>query len=114
MINVDTINRYLKDHDLPADDGYLLKDAGEGVFIAKWDLDIPKPTISQMNSYAAEILSERPDKDWEASMKESDNILPKYVEDIIDVLTQTQRNLMAKDTLDKYNNKKILRSKKPV
>ena len=44
MLTTDTINQYLEDNALPPDEGYLLKDAGAGVFIAVWDLAIPEPT----------------------------------------------------------------------
>jgi hypothetical protein len=32
----------------------ILQDDGKGVFIAEWNLDIPKPTMAQLDAYEAQ------------------------------------------------------------
>jgi len=59
MITTRGINNWLIDKGYPANDGYLLKDSGEGNYIAEWNLDIPQPDISEIEEYEKEAyLSE--------------------------------------------------------
>ena len=46
MINNKIIKQYIEDNEGVGT--YLLKDAGEGDFIAKWDMDIPEPSKEQL------------------------------------------------------------------
>ena len=50
---------------------------------------------------------------WKKEMKESDKSLPRYVEDIIDVLTVDQKAALASETVTAYNNKKTKRTQRP-
>ncbi len=51
--------------------------------------------------------------DWKAKMSSTDRKLPRYVEDIITALSPPVRAKIDAYTLDKYNTKKKLRSRKP-
>ena len=67
-------------------------------------------------AYAAKLtadLAEKPMKDWERAMAETDAKLPRYVEDILDALDKPTRDKVAKKTLDAYNEKKAKRAEKP-
>lgn len=60
MIDVKTVNLYLKQNDKPANQGYLLKDAGEGNFIAQWNVDgLAQPTNEQLSALAGELEQAR-------------------------------------------------------
>ena len=111
MITVDTVNRYLEDNGLPPDKGYLLKDAGEGAFIAEWNIGIPKPSTEQLNVYEAALLDEKPLRELKAQMENTD--LSNDLENIIDALDVSTRTRISAETLDKYNAKKSLRLLKP-
>ncbi len=52
-------------------------------------------------------------RDWEIDMIDSDRELPRPLEDIIDVLSRAAKSKLAAETLDKYNKKKLLRSRRP-
>lgn len=58
-------------------------------------------------------LAAKPMKEWEAKIKATDSQLPRALEDIIDALDETTKDKLAKETLDKYNEKKELRNQKP-
>jgi len=71
---------------------------------------------SEKAAYAAKLaadLAERPVKNWERAMAETDAKLPRYVEDIIDAMDKTTRDKISKKTLDAYNEKKAKRAEKP-
>lgn len=51
---------------------------------------------------------------WEREMSESDGILPRYAEDIIDVLSPDQLAALPMETKAKYDEKKTKRANKPV
>jgi len=48
MINDDNVKQYIADNE--GQGKYLLKEPmdGSGIYIAKWDMDIPKPTQQQL------------------------------------------------------------------
>lgn len=48
------INRYLEDNGLPQNEGFLLRDKGDGCFIAEWDVDIDKPSQDIIDFYLKE------------------------------------------------------------
>ena len=53
----------------------------------------------------------KPMNDWKASMQETDNGMPRYVEDILD--TMSNKSSVPQITLDKLQAKKDLRATKP-
>lgn len=51
--------------------------------------------------------------DWKVALARSDATMPRYVEDLIDVLTDEQRDALAPTTKDAYDDKKQLRADIP-
>ena len=113
MIKIETINKYLEANNLPADKGYLLKDKGEGNFIAKWDAEVKRPTDAQLAGYVEAVERDEALKHWKRQMSRTDAGLPRFAEDIIDVLTDTQRAALPSDLRARHTTKKTLRSGKP-
>lgn len=56
---------------------------------------------------------EKPLREWRRKIEASDNDIPRWAEDIIDALDETTKQKISKQTLDKYERKKTLRSEKP-
>ena len=50
---------------------------------------------------------------WQAEISATDQYMPRQLEDVIDALSASVRSKIAKETLDKYENKKLIRSQKP-
>tara|TARA_R110000851_G_scaffold150518_3_gene291326 strand:+ start:734 stop:1093 length:360 start_codon:yes stop_codon:yes gene_type:complete len=50
---------------------------------------------------------------WIIDMRNSDMSMPRTLEDIIDALDDHVREAISAQTIEKYNSKKTLRSKKP-
>ncbi len=76
-------------------------------------VDLTPEEIAARQAEEAAWLAERPVKNWEAAMSETDAKLPRYVEDIIDAMDKPTRDKIAKKTLDAYNEKKAKRAEKP-
>ena len=112
MITVEHIEKYLGDNGLSG--GYLLKDKGQGNFIARWDHDIPVPTEEDLDIYVDAVARDKATDMHNREMRISDTEMPRYVEDIIDALEPLVRARIPKETLSNYNDKKILRANKPV
>ena len=62
----------------------------------------------------AQWLADTPMREWKDKMGTAETDMPRWAEDIIGVLDPVARDRLAPETLDKYNNKKILREQKPV
>jgi len=58
-------------------------------------------------------LAEKPMRDWLEEMADSDQALPRYVEDIIDVLTPVQQAALPLETKTRYDVKKTKRGQRP-
>lgn len=67
---------------------------------------------AEYDARQTEASNDKPMEDWRTQMAATD-ILSRTLEDIIDVLTQSQRDSLAPETLGKYTNKKLIRSQKP-
>lgn len=57
--------------------------------------------------------ADAPNREWQERIRKTDKQIPRYVEDIIDALPANVRASIATETLDKYNEKKQIRSEKP-
>lgn len=71
---------------------------------------------SEKLAYAARLVqyaAEKPLRDWETKMAETDAKLPRYAEDIIDAMDKTTRDKIDKKTIESYNEKKAKRAEKP-
>ena len=68
------------------------------------------PSAQDQATWIAEYEAYLPTKAWEQQMASSDNVLPRWAEDLID-----QQGIvgLAQATVDKYNGKKSLRATKP-
>lgn len=58
-------------------------------------------------------LAAKPMKDWERAMAETDAKLPRYVEDIYDVLTPEQKAALPRILRENIADKKRIRLEKP-
>ena len=56
----------------------------------------------------------KPLKAWEEQIKSAEREISTVLEHIIDSMSATQKARIPNETLDKYNNKKILRENKPA
>lgn len=58
-VSIKTVNKYLSDNDKPINTGYLLKDSGDGNFIARWSVDgLDQPTVLQLRDIAEDLESQ--------------------------------------------------------
>jgi len=73
--------------------------------------DLTSVEISSRQDEEAAELADKPMNDWEQSMKGSDQILPRWAEDIIDKIGTDG---LAPETVDKHAAKKALRATRPV
>jgi hypothetical protein len=91
MFTVHHINKYLEENDRQKNVGFLIKDKGEGSFIAKWEVDgLPEPTIEQLSLYTVDLQNERLAVDTLEALKRSDiEDVPRITEDIWKILVDT-------------------------
>lgn len=75
--------------------------------------NIPFTAAEEAARDAEELAAQnaKPMKDWEASMAATDKDMPRYAEDILDMIGTTGLNATM---VDRYNTKKALRATKPV
>ena len=57
---------------------------GKGVFIAEWNLDIPKPTMAQLNAYEAQATTYEKNQKIIATRKSLYGAWDKQLEEIYD------------------------------
>lgn len=70
--------------------------------------------IKQGNSFAnPNPYVPSPIEVWEKEMEISDKLLPRYIEDVIDILSPEQLSALAPETKLKYDEKKSKRAAKP-
>ncbi len=75
--------------------------------------DLTPEELSQNVTDEENQIAAKPMKEWLAQMNSTDG-LSRVLEDVIDVLTVDQINALAPETKAKYNNKKTIRSQKPI
>ena len=54
MANLNTKIKLYANKEVDFRTDVLLQDDGKGVFIAEWNLDIPKPTMAQLDAFEAQ------------------------------------------------------------
>ena len=115
MINDRIIRRYIEQQGEQPDGRYLLKDSGEGEFIAKWEYLFPKPTDAHVTSIVEELNREKIMREWQRQMNATDDAMPRHMEDLIDTLAGLLPLLdnMPVELLEAYNKKKSIRAEKP-
>lgn len=112
MITIKRINKYLEDNGKNEDIGYLLKDSGQGNFIAEWKVEgLDKPTENTLKKYDASIIV---DEEMGQLKKDLDYIgLSDDIENIMDailIFDQPMFDAISEETLDKYRMKKTLKN----
>ena len=70
-------------------------------------------TQAERDAEDAKTAAEKPLRDWQKKMNATDTDLPRAIEDILDALDPPTKAKIPKHTMDKYNNKKLLRNQKP-
>lgn len=73
-------------------------------------------TADELTARRAEEAAYEAVKDmmeWKREISETDSVIPRYVEDIIDALPKATRDKINQETLAKYNKKKEVRNRKP-
>ena len=85
MLNAETVSQYIKTNNGDFK-GFLLKDKGEGDFIAKWDMDIPEPTEQDLIDAQTIIDSEKIINDAKRMLSKTDKDLARVSEDLYDIL----------------------------
>lgn len=75
--------------------------------------NIPFTATEEAERDAEELAAQnaKPMQDWEASMAATDADMPRYIEDILDVIGTVGMNATM---VDRYTAKKALRATKPV
>ena len=76
-------------------------------------IEMTAEEIIQIKADRAAYLAALPTELWKKQISETDAKLPRFAEDLIDVLTEDQRTAIAPATLAVYEDKKQLRAKKP-
>jgi len=115
MINVDTVNEYLKEKGFPINQGFVLKipNKKKNQVISVWDLDIPMPKKSDLAKYVKTVKDRDDFQNWERQL-DIVQFNSQDIENIIDALEDNVREGIHGDTLDKYNTIKQLRSERPL
>jgi len=62
----------------------------------------------------AQWVADQPNRDWLIEIRASDALIPRYAEDIMDVLTAGQQLSLAQETRDAHTAKKEIRGRKPL
>ena len=74
-------------------------------------------TVNEKKQRANElvkIIAEKPMKDWLSDMQTTDSTMPRYTEDIIDAMDTATRARVDSYTIAIYDNKKLVRARRPV
>lgn len=75
-------------------------------------VDLTLQEQSVFEAEAAALEASRADREWKDRLSKTDAKIPRYVEDIIDALDISIRAKIAKETIDAYNEKKLIRAEK--
>lgn len=68
---------------------------------------------AEFDAKKAQRLAEKPMKDWEESMRNSDQSLPRWGEDLYDAMNPADQANVSQQTKDLVASKKALRATKP-
>lgn len=75
--------------------------------------DLTPEEIAEREDLVSKEEKKRPMKEWLKEIAESDKLMPRYVEAIIEVLSASQRSKLPPKILEAYTNKKLIRNRKP-
>jgi hypothetical protein len=73
---------------------------GKGVFIAEWNLDIPKPTMAQLDAFEAQATTVENNEKIKATRKSLYGAWEKQLEEIYDNGIDSWKNRIAQIKLD--------------
>lgn len=75
--------------------------------------NIPFTAAEEAERDAEELAEQnaKPMEDWQASMAATDDQMPRYIEDILDMIGTVG---LAPEMIERYNSKKVLRGNKPT
>ncbi len=69
---------------------------------------------AEQDTIEAQVLEEKPMRNWLEKMQESDTIISRTLEDLIDIIeAKYGESMINKHLKSKLNNKKLLRSTRP-
>lgn len=88
MINDYIIKQYIADND--GEGTYLLKDAGDGDFIAKWNMNIPEPTAAQLTDAKTKVEAEKIKEKARRDLSATDSKVAGLAEALYDTLIANQ------------------------
>lgn len=74
------------------------------------EVDLTQAELDDIAARKTANEADAPRKLWEAEMRKTDSLLPRWAEDIIDKIGSAD---LPQETLDLYNAKKTKRSEKP-
>jgi hypothetical protein len=75
----------------------------------KYELFDSNGNLVEQRDYTKEELQSA----WIKDIEETDKKIPRAIEDIIDALDASTKAKIAKETLDAYSEKKLIRTQKP-
>ena len=76
-------------------------------------VDMPDKEKQELLKQHSEFEAGRETREWKQKMAESDLIIPRYIEDLIDVLTDEQKGRISSELKSLYENKKLARAEDP-
>ena len=84
MANLTTKIKLYANKEIDVRKDFLLQDDGKGIFIAEWNLDIPKPTDAQLDAFEAEATTVENNQKIIATRKSLYGAWEKQLEEIYD------------------------------
>lgn len=109
MINDKIVRRYIEQQGEQPDGKYLLKDDGEGEFIAKWEYQFAEPTTTQIAAIVDELNVEKQKeiKTEQIAATEDTGVISRKLEELIDNVENGTP--LSQETKDWMNNRKAIR-----
>jgi len=84
MANLTTKIKLYANKEIDVRKDFLLQDDGNGAYIKEWNLDIPKPTIAQLNAFEAQATTIENNQKIIATRKSLYGAWDKQLEEIYD------------------------------
>ena len=78
----------------------LLQDDGQGAYIKEWNLDIPKPTLAQLDAFEAEATTYENNQRIKQTRKSLYGAWEKQLEEIYDNGIDSWKNRIAQIKID--------------
>lgn len=75
-------------------------------------VDLTHEEISQRTAEEQDVLARKPIEEKQEKLKALDGAMPRYIEDIVEVLSPTVKAKLPKEMLDRIKEKQELRESK--